>query len=825
MAPKASVRKGSSLAKRSFFAFLLCFLLAAPSALAQGNKGNEGNKGNKGYKLPPQSLVDLVDAPTTPGISLSPDNRTMLLLEKIPLKSIRELTRPELNLAGLSIDPMNHGESRLAYVRNLRVKGFPHGIIRRLKGLPPSPRIAHISWSPDSRWLAFTVTAENKIGLWLGDPRRAEAKKLGDRRLNAVLGTPYAWLPDSKGLICRTVPEGLAALPPGEEAVEGPIVQETSGKRAPARTFPDLLRTPHDELMFEHYLAVQLVRVSLDGKAQPLGRKGLFLSAEPSPNGRFILTEALRRPYSHTVPFQRFPLRDEVLDSHGKLVARVAELPLAETVPLDFDAVRTGRRFIDWRQDEPATLYWVEALDGGDPKAQAPYRDALYTLRAPFRGEPQPFARLSTRFEGIEWGKGIAVLSESWNKDRRSKSWLVYPDGQMNKMKKMKQLFDVSTEDRYGDPGSFVARRDSRGCRMLVRSQDGKSLYLVGPGASPEGDRPFFDRLDLETGKIERLWRSQAPYYEYVVKPLSEQTLLISRESPTQSPNYYRFDLPSGKWDAVTAFPNPIPQLAGIRKELISYRRADGVKLSGMLYLPSGNRPGPFPMLMWAYPTEYKNPSAAGQANDSPYRFERIHASSPVLWASQGYAVLDDPSIPIIGEGKQEPNDTYLEQLVAGAKAAVDEVVRRGVADPRRIAIGGHSYGAFMAANLLAHSELFCAGIARSGAYNRTLTPFGFQSEERTLWEAPEVYAKMSPFNHADRLNEPLLLIHGQADSNPGTFTLQSERLFQAIRGLGGTARLVLLPGETHTYRARESILHVLYETNAWLEQYVKNRK
>lgn len=130
-----------------------------------------------------------------------------------------------------------------------------------------------------------------------------------------------------------------------------------------------------------------------------------------------------------------------------------------------------------------------------------------------------------------------------------------------------------------------------------------------------------------------------------------------------------------------------------------------------------------------------------------------------------------------------------------------------------------------MTANLLAHSDLFRAGIARSGAYNRTLTPFGFQSERRTFWEAPEMYAKVSPFWYADKIKEPILLIHGEADNNQGTFPIQSERMFAAIRGNGGTARLVMLPLEAHGYAAKESTEHTLFEMVQWFDKWVKNAK
>jgi dipeptidyl aminopeptidase/acylaminoacyl peptidase len=562
--------------------------------------------------------------------------------------------------------------------------------------------------------------------------------------------------------------------------------------------------------------------VDLAGRFQPFSPPGLFTTAVPSPDGRYVLTEVVHRPYSYTVGLDRFPVAAQVRDRQGTVIRQVSDRPLAETVPVAFDAVRTGPRALQWRPDTGATLLWAEAADGGDPAARTDVHDRVLTWAAPFNGAPAVLAELGYRFSGADWTDDHrALLWEHWWKTRRERTWVV-ADGQ-----KPRLLYDRSSEDRYGDPGVPIKHRTARNTFTMVTSPDARKLFFSGEGASPEGNRPFLDAVAIADGRATRLWQSQAPHYERVSHLFDRegQRVMISRESATEPPNYVLVD--HGHERTLTHFQHPLPQLAHLSKALITYQRADGVKLSGTLYLPAGydpQRDGPLPMVMWAYPQEFKSADAAGQVDTSPYEFNWIRYNSPLVWLTQGYAVLDDPKLPIIGVGDAEPNDTYVEQLVAGASAAVDEVVRRGVADRRRIAIGGHSYGAFMTANLLAHSDLFAAGIARSGAYNRTLTPFGFQSEERTFWDVPGIYHKMSPFENAQRINEPLLLIHGQADSNPGTFPMQSERLYQAIKGLGGTARLVMLPYEDHGYRARESVLHMLYESERWLDTYVKHR-
>ncbi|MEO3958737.1 alpha/beta hydrolase family protein, partial [Chromobacterium piscinae] len=483
---------------------------------------------------------------------------------------------------------------------------------------------------------------------------------------------------------------------------------------------------------------------------------------------------------------------------------------------------------VEWRADAPATLFWAEAQDGGDPAVNAKVRDALYLQPAPFKQPPLKLQELSSRFSNVQWGRGdLALVSEYWWKTRALKVWRVRPAEPSHEPALLSQR---SSEDRYADPGNPAMVSNADGQPVLQTSPDGGSLYLLGDGASPEGDRPFIDRLSLADNKTTRLWRSQAPWYETPLAVLNGgERALLSREQADAPPNLYLKALDQdGGLRQLTFFPHPTPQLKNVQKRQLRYKRADGIDLTATLYLPPGHdakRDGSLPMLMWAYPTEFKSADAAGQVTDSPYRFNRVGYWGPEALLARGYAVLDNPSMPIVGAGKQEPNDSYLPQLKMDAQAAVDEVVRLGVADRDRIAIGGHSYGAFMTANLLAHTRLFRAGIARSGAYNRTLTPFGFQSEERNFWQAKDVYQVMSPFNYAEQIKDALLLIHGEADNNPGTFPIQSERMYQALQGLGATVRLSMLPAESHGYRARESILHMLWEEDRWLDQYVKHAK
>lgn len=813
------------------FAFFTAHLLSA--------QGDPAASPDASYQTPSPSLAALLDAPPTPRVDLDPQRRWLLVLERRALPPIAELAERELRLGGLRLKPQTHGRSRTDAALSLklvRLADLSEGPERAVTGLPAGARIENVTWTDDGSRFAFTQTGADAIELWVGETASASAHRVGDFKLNLSAGVVPQWLGDDRSLICALWLEGRGVEPLTPPVPAGPIEQESLGRTAPARTYQDLLKSPADEALFDYHLTSQLARVSLDGKVERLGEPGILWGLEVSPDSRYLLVETLHRPYSYLVPAYRFPRRVEVWDTAGKLVHRVADLPLQDEISINFDSVPAGPRNVTWRADAPAELAWVEALDGGEAAREANERDRLYLLAAPFTAAPRALATLGFRVGDVAWGTNdLALVSEFWQKTRRVRTWIVRPGAAQSAPPAL--LFDRSFEDRYADPGAPDRRPGPYGRPVLLLSQDGRSLYLLGEGASSEGDRPFVDLFDLASRKARRLFRSEAPYYEEPLTLLDAEgkTLLVRREAVAEPPNFFVRDLgaaeaaPAAKRTAlrqITRFPHPTPQLVGLQKELIRYARADGVQLTATLYLPPGYKKedGPLPMVMWVYPQEFKSADAAGQVADSPYRFVRASWFSPVLWVTQGYAVLDNPSLPIVGEGDKEPNDTYVDQLIASARAAVDEVVRRGVADRRRIAVGGHSYGAFTTANLLAHSDLFAAGIAQSGAYNRTLTPFGFQAEERDIWHASQTYIEMSPFLWADRIKEPILLIHGQMDNNPGTDPIQSERFYSALKGNGATARLVMLPLESHGYRARESVQHLFWEVNRWLEAYVKNR-
>ena len=772
------------------------------------------------YRLPPPEVVRVVDAAPPPSVRLSPDNRWMLLVERDALPELEDLSRRMLRLAGMRIDPAANARYRTGFDKGLLLRRTSDSQARRVP-LPDGARLASVSWSHKSDVFSYTLVTDTGTELWVSTVEEGAQPRRLATGLNPLLVGPR-WMPDGRSILCAVVPEGRGAEPAAPKVPAGPNVQESSGERSPVRTYQDLLGNPYDEALFEHYAVAELHRIGLDGSTQRMAGAGLYTGVSAAPGGEHLLVTRAKRPFSYLFPLWRFPQEIQVWDRSGRMVYEVADVPLGENIPIQ--GVRTGPRSVQWKPGEAATLVWAEALDGGDPNVEAEERDRWMTLAAPFQGQPREMLRTEHRAQGLRFFPDPSlVLARDYDRDRRWMRSMLYDLDEPGAPPRI--LEDRSVRDRYGDPGRMLAEPDDAG--MPVVRVDGDAVYRVGSGASKEGMLPFLDRQSLSTLETERLWRCEPGAYESVAEVLPAGVdglprVITRHESPDSPPNYRLRDLKSGETTALTDFPDPTPELRGIHKELVTYERNDGVALSATLYLPADYQEGTrLPLLVWAYPIEFNDPQTAGQVGTTPWRFTRIAGTSHLHLLSQGYAILDGATMPIVGD-PETMNDTFREQLVASAEAAIRKAVDMGVADPDRAAVGGHSYGAFMTANLLAHSDLFRTGIARSGAYNRTLTPFGFQSERRTVWEAPSTYFKVSPFLHAEKINEPMLMIHGERDNNSGTFPMQSERMFQAIKGNGGRARLVMLPLESHGYRARESVLHVLAEMIDWLDVHLK---
>lgn len=815
--------KTTSTALASALLFLLTGCAASSIFESESSNAPVATVGaSSGYELPPQDVIDIVDAPPAPSYSLSPDGSTAVLAHRDALPSMEDLAQPMLRLAGSRINPNRNEARRTRYFHTYELQDVHSGETRKID-VPANSKLGSPSWSPDGTHFAFTRSVDSGVELWIGDVASGKTKRIIGAKLNNTIGSAFRWDGGSDNLLVQLVPNRRGAAPAAPAVPTGPIVQETTGRAAVNRTYQDLLTSPHDERLFDYYFTSQLARVNLSGKIERIGRPAVISSARRSPNGEHILVTRLHAPYSYTVPASRFARDIEVWDANGKLEATIASHPVSDEVPIG--GVHTGPRSVQWYPHEPATLFWVEALDGGDPKREIEHRDELMTLASPFDGSPRAIGKIKSRYWRANWtdSRSLYLVTE-YDRDQRwvtttSRSWT-------EPAEEPRIVHDRSIRDAYGDPGSPVTHRNEAGF-SLVALDDGW-MTLSGSGASAEGERPFVDRMNLKTLSKRRVYHSPLEKHTSFVGFAGPSTeagtpMVFRRESSSEPPNYFLHTPDDDDFVALTEFPDPHPELTGIHKELLTYERADGLPLSATLYLPPNYEPGTrLPVLIWAYPVEYNDARTAGQVRSTTNRFTRLSSTSPLMFLTQGYAVLDRTAMPVVGD-PETMNDNFAQQIVAAAQAAIDAGVERGVIDPTRVGVAGHSYGAFMTANLLAHCDLFRAGIARSGAYNRSLTPFGFQSERRTLWESPETYVAISPFFQAHQIDEPLLLIHGEIDNNSGTFPIQSARLFHALQGLGGTARYVRLPHESHGYSARESVLHVLAESFAWFDQHVKN--
>lgn len=777
-----------------------------------------------GYKMPPKDIADMLLAKPTPNVSIDDKGEWMLFTESASYPSVEELARPELKIAGLRINPANYAPSRQNFINNLSIRNIASGKDLNISGLPSPLFASGVSWSPDNKKIAFTQTNPTRIDLYVVDVATQKATKINKTPLNVISGT-YQWV-DGNTILYRGTLKPAASAPPRPAMPKGPTTQENYGKASPRPTYQDLIKSPYDEQLYEFFATSQLIK-NVNGVETKIGTPAIYSAINISPDKKYMILRTLKKPFSYTVPAFGFPSTVAITDMNGKPVKHLVDLPSSETAPSGNDNVQMVARGFDWRDDEPATVYWAMPLDSGLIKKNIDYHDAVYALSAPFNTEPRQLFKTKMRFRQLTWGnKTLALVYEGLTGKQKIQTSRFNPS-----TGEIEVIMERNTTDAYGNPGVPVTEKNQYGREVIKLVDNGTKLLMNNPvGSSPKGDMPFLATFDLATRKTDVIWRSDENGYEYVVKVLDPETLKVvtRKESETMVPNFWLKNLKTKTADKqLTQFSNPYPQLEGVTKEKIRYKRADGVDLTGDLYLPKGydkKKDGKLPVFIWAYPAEYNSAADAAQIRGSEHRFTLINWGSPVFYVTQGYAVLNNAEMPIVATNKdKKPNDDFIEQLTMNAEAAIKALDEMGVGDKNRVAVGGHSYGAFMTANLLAHTKLFKAGIARSGAYNRTLTPFGFQNEDRTYWQAPEIYNEMSPFSYADKIKAPILLIHGEMDDNTGTYPIQSERMFNAIKGHGGTVKFVSLPYEAHGYRGRENILHMLNEQFAWLERYVKN--
>lgn len=781
------------------------------------------------FQKPSPEIMALADFKRPPSVMFDSDREYMILAYRDTYKPLSDLFQEEVRLAGIRINPITNISSTITYTTNLKVRRASDKSEKQVTGLPENPRIGYLSMSPDETKIAFTNTTQSGVEIWILDIQTAEAKKLTAADVNAALGNPFSWYADNQRLIVKMrIPDRPNLIEKGKELPAGPVVSAGDGSVSQNPTYQDLLRNRADEHNFETLATSALYTVSIDGTSQQFRPAAMYSGLSFSPDGNYLMTTTIEKPFSYVVPYFRFPSRYVVYDQQGQEIKVVNEVPLTENLPKGFDSVQKGKRQFSWRGDKPATLCYVVALDEGDKAKAAEYRDEVFTWDAPFSSEPVSLMKTKQRYGGIEWGNDrYAIATDRWYDTRNVKTYLINPS---NPGQEPKLINDRNSQDIYSDPGSFETKKNQYGRYTLLLEKD--NAYLIGQGYSAKGQFPFIDEMNLSTLKTKRLYQSSYTDRKedlISIGDIRKGQVFVMIQSPVDYPNYFVRNIRGkGSLTRLTDFENPFRALDNVYKRVIKYTRKDGVELFGTLYLPAGYdtvRKEKLPLLIWAYPLEYKDKSSAGQSDLNPNEFTFPSYGSFIYWVTRGYAVLNDAAFPIVGEGTSEPNDTFVEQLVMNAEAAINAVNSMGYIDPKRVAAGGHSYGAFMTANLLSHSNLLACGIARSGAYNRSLTPFGFQNEQRNYWDAPEVYHRMSPFMNASKMKAPLLLIHGDADNNTGTYTMQTERYFQALKGLGAPVRMVLLPGEAHGYVAKENIFHVLWEQEQFLDKHLKQQR
>lgn len=804
---------------RQFLATITCLLMLTSTPFLLFSQDDMA------YKVPPKTISDLLLAKPAPSVNVNEKGEWMLLTDYNSYPSVEELAQPELRIAGLRINPRNYAPSRQNFINNLYLKNITTGKELKITGLPTPLFAGNVSWSPNDKKIAFTQTTTDRVDLYVIDVSTQKAVKVNKMALNALLGATYQWYDDNT-LLYRTTLAPASSAPPKPLMPKGPAVQESYGKASPRPTFQDLIKSPHDEQLFAFYGTAQLVK-NVNGVETKIGQPAIYANIDVSPDKNYLLIRTLKKPFSYTVTAFGFPATVAITDLGGKMIKNLVELPSAETAPSGRDNVQNVPRGIEWRDDEAATIVWCMPLDSGLMRKKVDFHDAVYALNAPFTGEAKELFKTELRYYNTAWGNSsLALVSEGLGSKQMVRTNRFNPStGELSK------LMERNTTDAYSNPGNPVTTSNAYNRQVIQTIDNGNKILMNNAtGASPKGDLPFLSVFDLNTKKSEILWRCPEGSFESVIRVLDAEklTLLTRRENETTMPNYWLKDLKLRIADRqITNFANPYPQLEGVSKQKISYKRADGVDLTGDLYLPKGydaKRDGPLPTLIWAYPAEYNSAADAAQIRGSEHRFTLLNWGSPIYYVTQGYAVLNNAEMPIVAtSADKKPNDDFIDQLKLNAEAAIGKLSDLGVGDKNRMAVGGHSYGAFMTANLLAHTNLFKGGIARSGAYNRTLTPFGFQNEDRTYWENPDLYHEMSPFSYANKIKTPILLIHGDTDNNTGTFPIQSERMFNAIKGHGGTVKYISLPYESHGYAGRENILHTLAEQFNWLEKYVKS--
>lgn len=781
------------------------------------------------YQIPSGSAVKLLSTPFFVE-RLSPDKRKVVVLESSNSPGSTEYGKQFYHLAGIKFDAETHLPSNLRSYSAVSFQEIGKGETIKVNGLPEQTPILDIVWSPDSRYVAIVMLEKSGASLWLVDTDTQLCKRLLDRRLALPLvGEEFLrWHGASKYLICTIITSEKGGMPNLEENSKKPVIFENlEGRSVPRRAYQGLLTSEYDENLFDYLATGQLISVNLSGDIVKIGEPDILLDYDISPNGDYLMAHFVRKPYSYSYTVHRFPSILKIFNINSPLVQEKKQLRLDNVIrPQGRDAAYNVPRGFKWRTDQDASLIWIEAMDEGNPKTSVEFRDKVMEWKAPFDESPKVLTMLGDRFDQAYWiNDTLAIFVEKWWEERR-KRWLLVDPQQAILIDTLAVFSSESYLDNLGKP---IWESDSGKRKLLYRDN---SIFLSRyTYDSIDGSQPVLEKWSVTDSTFRRLWQSTPPFYESIVgwgDDYNAKKIIVSRQGTNTPDHLVMIDLDSLKEINLTDPERTFKEAEGfIIKKTLIYHREDGVKLKATLYYhkDSLEKKGKLPGLVYAYPIDHIDKDKAGEIFQSPYFYSGYTSLQKTL-ALEGIAILDYASFPVVAAKEGAfPNDNYLYQIEQNADAIVDAAFESGVVDTTRMAIMGHSYGAFMVANLLTHTNIFKTGIALSGAYNRSLTPFGFQREYRTYWDIQELYHQISPFQHADKLKHPILLVHGEEDDNAGTDYQQSVNYYVALKGLGKQVRFVSLPYEGHTYQLEESRLHLYWELERWVQEFLKTSK
>ena len=804
------------------------------------------------YIMPPAPITDYInrDKNLASLDRISPGGNYFLIPSTTELSTAELMSQKIYRLAMLKVTPATNRElDHSTYgIYALKIFSLKDKTSRQVK-LPPDSFFSDMVWSPDGKKIAFLAHLPNGTQVWIADAETGTAEALSDAPVMATIAarpqsgrssaTPsrmLQWTSDGS-LVTLLVPSNRGAEPVLNPVPAGPIVRHSLDKPTPTRTLPFLLRTPHDADLFRYYTTAQPAILARGRAPQIIGAPAMYLSISVSPDGKYLLTDRIIEPFSYLVGYDAFPHQYEVMDIAGNILATVSKAPAELALRRDGDAGGADLpRDLAWRPDgKGLSFIMTEPRDKKAEGAQeaSERQERIMLLELPFAMDrAKVLVSSARRISEVSYSRDgryvFATLAERPRAGGKRLQDIAAYDLTSEPPQAFVLAKGIDPEDVVNLPGTLMTRTTGNGIGYAAVSADGQAGFLESPGHKADfKPRPFIDRVIIRTGEKRRVFEGSADMYERPLAALDGDLthLIVSRESSRKAPDSYLWTN-EGFGENLTNNKDPYPDLTACKRIDFEFQRSDGVTVHGRISLPLNYKEGTrVPAVFWDYPREYGTSEeyargAITSRNNNAYTPLSFLRWSD-LWLTQGYALVYT-DIPILGKATAY-NDNYLTHLLDSVYGAIRKLDQMGLIDMDRLGHGGHSYGAFATANLLAHSPFFKAGIAGDGAYNRTLTPMTFQQERRYFWEATTTYLEMSPFFYADQINAPLLMYHGGDDDNSGTYLIQSERMMQALTGLGKKAVLYIYPFEAHSPRCKETYLDIWARWIDWFDKYVKN--